>query len=137
MDASAVAAPQAPMMGGLLAPSLATTLPMKEGQIAGAPMPGMGPVITVRTDAGAMMADGILPGPMGNGRAVRRNNFRYGGGIMDGGMMNGGMMNIHRMDAMDSMGSMGSMMPLGGAGGGAGAGPAPSNNMPVFVNKME
>jgi len=134
--AAAAAAPQAPMMGGLLAPSLATTLPMKDEQIAGAPMPGMGPVITVRTDAGAMMADGILPGPMGNGRAVRRNNFRYGGGIMDGGMMNGGMMSIHRMDAMDSMDSM--MMPRGsGFGVPSPAGPPAQHNAPVFVNKME
>ena len=136
MDAMALLAaqgqsfPSAAMMGGLPAPSLAATLPMGEGQVAGAAMPGAGPVITVRTDAGAMMADGILPGPMGNGRSVRRNPFRYGGGMMDGGMMS-----INRMDSMDSMGSMGSMGPMmSGAPGGAG----PSHhNASVFVNKME
>lgn len=121
-----------PMVGGLPAPSLAATLPMGDGQVAGAPMPGMGPVITVRTDPGAMMADGIIPGPMGNGRSARRSAFRYGGGgMMDGG----GMMSINRMDSMDSMGSMGSMGPMMSGAPGS-AGPA-QHNAPVFVNKME
>ena len=129
---------QGAIIGGLPAPSLAASIPMGEGQVAGAPMPGMGPVITVRTDASAMMADGILPGPMGNGRAVRRNHFRYGGGgMMDSGMMNGGMMNIHRMDSMDSMDSMGPMMPRGSGFGSASPGPPAQHIAPVFVNKME
>ena len=53
-----------------------------EGIVTGAGVPGMGPVITIRTDAGAYAADGILPDGFGMGRQPRRNPFRGGMGQM-------------------------------------------------------
>jgi hypothetical protein len=51
-----------------------------EGPVRGPQVPYNGPVITVRTDPEAMMADGIMD--VGMGRLVRRNQFRNFAGPM-------------------------------------------------------
>lgn len=80
------------MVGGLPPPALSNTIVAGEGVVSGAAVPGMGPIITVRTDPEAMFADGIMSPPMG--RSIRRSSYRYGGG----------------MSPMNQMGSMGPMM---------------------------
>ena len=65
--------------GGILPPSLPITLG-GEGPVRGPQVPGGGPVITVRTDAEAMMSDGLMG--VGMGRQIRRNPFRAFGGQM-------------------------------------------------------
>jgi hypothetical protein len=67
---------QAPMMGGMVgglpAPNLAG-----DGLIRGPSVPGMGPMIAVRTDADAFAQDGLME--MGGSRAIRRNYYRTPG----------------------------------------------------------
>ena len=58
---------------GMLPPNFSSTLG-GEGPVRGPQVPGGGPVITVRTDAEAMMADGLMGA--GIGRQVRRNPYR-------------------------------------------------------------
>jgi hypothetical protein len=53
-----------PMMGGF-----------QEGLLAGPSVPGLGPLISVRTDSEAMMMEGLVPG-----RQIRRNPFKIPGG---------------------------------------------------------
>jgi len=80
VQVAAPALPAATTFGGMPPPNLETTIG-GEGMVRGPSVPGMGPVITVRTDAEAMMADGIMPqGFGGMARQVRRNPFR--GGMM-------------------------------------------------------
>ena len=50
-----------------------------EGIVSGAQVPGGGPIITVRTDSEAMMADGIMPEGYGFNRQPRRIIRNYGG----------------------------------------------------------
>ena len=80
--------------GGMPPPNPITTLG-GEGPVRGPQVPGGGPVITVRTDAEAMRADGLMMG-VGMGRQVRRNQYRSFGG----------------MGPMGPMGQMGPMGPL-------------------------
>jgi DNA-directed RNA polymerase II subunit RPB2 len=74
------------MLGGMYPPSLTSLIvpeqsPQIEGEgfISGPQVPGGGPVITVRTDSEAMMADGIMPGGFGMGRQPRRSFRSFGG----------------------------------------------------------
>jgi hypothetical protein len=78
--------PASVTVGGLPPPSMPALINSAappqiqgEGFVAGAQVPGMGPVITVRTDAEAMMADGIMPGGFNMGRQPRRNFRSFGG----------------------------------------------------------
>jgi len=69
---------------GMLPPNFSSTLG-GEGPVRGPQVPGGGPVITVRTDAEAMMADGLMGA--GIGRQVRRNPYRNFGGMGQMGPM--------------------------------------------------
>jgi len=64
--------------GGMPPPNFSSTVG-GEGPVRGPQVPGGGPVITVRTDAEAMMADGLMGA--GIGRQVRRNPYRSFGGM--------------------------------------------------------
>ena len=68
----------AQLIGGMPPPNFSSTIG-GEGPVRGPQVPGGGPVITVRTDAEAMMADGLGGGM---GRPVRRNQYRSFGGQM-------------------------------------------------------
>jgi len=78
--------PVSEMIGGMPLPNLSNTVIQgqmtqiveNEGLAIGPQVPGTGPIIAVRTDEDAMMADGIMPG--GFGRQVRRNPYRSFGG---------------------------------------------------------
>ena len=76
------------MSGGMPPPSLSTTV-SGEGLTRGPGVPGGAPVISVRTDREAYMADGIIdPGFGGFGnRQVRRSSYRGGMGMGMGPMM--------------------------------------------------
>jgi hypothetical protein len=67
------------MMGGMPAPDFGmpvTRNSQEDGVIQGGRIPGMGPMIAVRTDVEAFERDGIsIGGPMG-GRPIRRNMYR-------------------------------------------------------------
>jgi len=76
--------------GGMPPPAFADTV-AGEGVVRGASTPGIGPVITVRTDEEAMMADGIMPQGFGIGRQIRRNPYRSGFGGGGGGGFGGPM----------------------------------------------
>ena len=117
-----------PQMGGTPAPNFASTPgPLRgmsrdgEGIIEGGMMPGMGPMIAVRTDMEAFERDGIMP--MQGNRQIRRNMYRSSMG--------------------PSMGSpMGPMTeryaPSGGYLSAMGGGSSPTNPaMTVTVNKLE
>jgi DNA-directed RNA polymerase II subunit RPB2 len=55
----------------------------QDGVVSGATVPGSGPVIAIRTDAEAMMADGIMPNGFGGmGRQVRRSRNFGNNGMM-------------------------------------------------------
>ena len=75
----------APTFGGMPPPSMPALinagLPSQQGEgfVTGGQVPGAGPVITVRTDTEAMMADGIMPGGFGMGRQPRRSFRSFGG----------------------------------------------------------
>jgi DNA-directed RNA polymerase II subunit RPB2 len=90
---------------------------MSDGMVMGPSVPGLGPIITVRTDAGAMMADGIMPAPMS--RPIRRNPFRMNGMDAMGGPM-GPRMERYMPSSM-------------GEGGGGHS----MSNAPVRVTKLE
>jgi hypothetical protein len=76
------------MSGGMPPPSLSMTV-SGEGLTRGPGVPGGAPVISVRTDREAYMADGIIdPGFGGFGnRQVRRSGYRGGGMGMGMGPM--------------------------------------------------
>jgi len=105
------------MMGGLPLPSLTNEISGGDGIVRGAAVPGMGPVITIRTDQEAMMADGIMP--EFGGRPVRRSPFRMGGGMGMGPMMP----SVPRYTPMDG----GNGMPPSGG----------HNNVQVNITKLE
>jgi hypothetical protein len=68
------------MTGGLAAPDFASSVTrngsLDDEVIKGGTIPGMGPMIAVRTDMEAFERDGIsMGGPMG-GRPIRRNMYR-------------------------------------------------------------
>jgi hypothetical protein len=101
-------------VGGLLPPSMPalinSTVPQGEGFVSGPQVPGGGPVITVRTDSEAMMADGIMPDGFNMGRQPRRS-FRSFGGM--GGM--GPMMpSVSRYTPMEGGNGMASSVASGG-----------------------
>jgi len=99
------------MLGGMPPPSFTNTISIGEGVVSGAAVPGIGPIITVRTDPEAMMMDGIMEQPAG--RSIRRNPYRFGGSAgnsMSGmsPMMNpmmGPIMNRYTPASMDNGGS--------------------------------
>ena len=69
--------------GGLLPPNFSNSIESnidvkEEGLVRGPQVPSGGAIITVRTDAEAMMADGLM---VGMGRQVRRNPYRNFGGM--------------------------------------------------------
>jgi hypothetical protein len=82
--------------GGMLPPQLTNTVIEGEGVVSGPAVPGNGPVISVRTDPEAMLADGIMPG--GPSRQIRRNQYRGG---MGGSMLGPMMPNTPRYSPMD------------------------------------
>ncbi len=86
MMPSQTISPSGSIIGGMPAPNLETMIG-GEGIVNGPQVPGNGPIIAVRTDNEAMMADGIMPGGFNMGRQPRRNPYRSFGGM--GGM--GGM----------------------------------------------
>ena len=103
------------MDGGMPPPSMAATIMPGEGLVSGPSVPGIGPTITVRTDKEAFEQDGILPQGL-QGRPIRRNPFRYGGG----------------MPAMSPMGPMAERYTPQSENSGMS-----TSNMPVRVNKLE
>jgi len=109
--------PSVPMGQG---PARRALTPYDEGIIEGGMIPGMGPMIAVRTDMEAFERDGIMP--MQGSRPIRRNMYR------------------------GSMGSMGSPMgpmterytPSGGYLSAMSGGSSPTSpSMTVTVNKLE
>ena len=66
-------------MGGMLAPSFEMPVgsksmsPHEDGIIEGGTIPGMGPMIAVRTDEAAFAEDGLM-----GSRPIRRNMYRGG-----------------------------------------------------------
>jgi hypothetical protein len=116
-------------IGGMNIPNLANNvIPGQsgldgEGLTRGAQVPGTGPVIAVRTDAEAMMADGIMPGGFGMGRQPRRGFRSFGG-----------------MGEMGGMGGMSPMMPSVSRytpmEGGSGM-PSSTPSGPITINKIE
>ncbi len=69
--------------GGLLPPNFSNSIESnidvkEEGLVRGPQVPSGGAIITVRTDAEAMMADGLM---VGMGRQLRRNPYRNFGGM--------------------------------------------------------
>jgi DNA-directed RNA polymerase II subunit RPB2 len=104
--------PSGSIIGGMPAPNLETMIG-GEGVISGPQVPSMGPIIAVRTDSEAMIADGIMPGGFNMGRQPRRNPYRSFGGM--GPMMP----------------SVSSYTPMeGGNGGGSSSGP-------IKITKLE
>jgi hypothetical protein len=101
-------------VGGLLPPSMPalinSTVPQGEGFVSGPQVPGGGPVITVRTDNEAMMADGIMPGGFNMGRQPRRS-FRSFGGMSGMGPM---MPSAPRYTPMEGGNGMPSSVSSGG-----------------------
>jgi hypothetical protein len=113
-----------PTIGGMPPPNLSNNIipgqrPLieNEGFINGPQVPGTGPVIAIRTDAEAMMADGIMPG--GFGRAPRRASYRGFGGGMN---MNQMMPAVSRYTPMEG----GSAMPS-----------SVSSGAPITITKLE
>jgi DNA-directed RNA polymerase II subunit RPB2 len=111
-------------VGGLPPPSMPalinTEVTQGEGLVAGAQVPGMGPVITVSTNQEDFMRDGIMPGGFGMGRQPRRS-FRSFGGM--GGMNMGPMMpSVSRYTPMEGGGGMPSSV---------------SSSGPITINKIE
>jgi len=68
--------PQQPMTGGMIGglPSPNFASMVGEGVLGGSTLPGMGPMIAVRTDADAFAQDGIMLD--GATRPIRRNYYR-------------------------------------------------------------
>jgi hypothetical protein len=83
----------------------------------------MGPVINVDTGMEAFQRDGIAPQGFGS-RPIRRNQFRYGGGMS--GM--GGMGGMNNMGGMASMTERYTPSPMTGS--------SSSSNMPLRINKL-
>jgi len=109
-------------VGGLPPPSMPALInatgSQGEGFVSGPQVPGGGPVITIRTDAEAMMADGIMPGGFNMGRQPRRS-FRSFGGM---GGMSPMMPSVSRYNPMEG----GSAMPS-----------SVSSGAPITINKLE
>jgi DNA-directed RNA polymerase II subunit RPB2 len=121
---AAVPVAAVPTVGGMPPPNLSNNIipgqrPLveNEGFINGPQVPGTGPVIAIRTDAEAMMADGIMPG--GFGRAPRRASYRGFGGGMN---MNPMMPSVSRYTPMEG----GSAMPS-----------SVSSGAPITITKLE
>jgi len=89
---------------GMLPPNFSSTLG-GEGPVRGPQVPGGGPVITVRTDAEAMMADGLMGAGMS--RQVRRNPYRSFGGMGQMGQMGPMGPAVQRYTPMEGGGSGG------------------------------
>jgi hypothetical protein len=107
-------------VGGLPPPSMPAlinaTSSQGEGFVSGPQVPGGGPVITIRTDAEAMMADGIMPGGgFGMGRQPRRSFRSFGG-------MSPMMPSVSRYTPMEG----GSAMPS-----------SVSSGAPITITKLE
>jgi hypothetical protein len=120
-----------PMVGGLPMPDLAGTT---EGVIGGSTIPGVGPMIAVRTDRDAFESDGIYL--EGGNRPIRRNAYRNQ-------MMHMPHMpqlpHVAHMPQIQRMGTpMSAMMerfsPMSGAQSGQGS---PLAGQTVTVNKLE
>lgn len=113
--------PSPPMMqGGMQLPAFSATVMPGEGRVQGPAVPGMGPIINVSTAPEAFERDGIAPQGFGS-RPIRRNQYRYGGG----------------MSGMGGMGSMGSMGPMTDRYTPSPMSESvPSSNMPLRVNKL-
>jgi hypothetical protein len=112
------------MSGGLRLPNLESSdingMSQEDGIIEGGMVPGMGPIIAVRTDHEAFERDGIsVGGPMG-GRPIRRNMYRGG-------------MNMNPMGPMVQQYTPASGGYLSAAGGNGGQ----SGGMPITITKLE
>jgi hypothetical protein len=109
----------------MLPPNMANTIIQgqrpnieNEGLTRGPQVPGMGPIIAVRTDAEAMMADGIMPGGFNMGRQPRRSGYRGFGGMNMGPMMP----SVSRYTPMEGGGAMPSSV---------------SSGAPITITKLE
>jgi DNA-directed RNA polymerase II subunit RPB2 len=93
--------PPQQMMGGMLAPAFSS--PIGDGLMRGASVPGMGPLIAVRTDQEAFMRDGLVPD--GGTRPIRRNYYRAPGPAVERYTPQGGGGNfLSAMGGSDGMG---------------------------------
>ena len=115
-----------PQTGGMMAPSFEMPVgsyavsPHQDGMIEGGTIPGMGPMIAVRTDEAAFAADGLM-----GGRPIRRNMYR-------GGMNMGPMGPMSPMVQQYTPASGGYLSAMSGNNGG------PSNVMqPITITKLE
>jgi DNA-directed RNA polymerase II subunit RPB2 len=125
MPGTGVAEPlgvSSPTIGGMPIPNFENSVVGNEGFVSGPQVPGNGPVIAVRTDAEAMMADGLMPGGgFGMSRQPRRNGYRSFGGM---GGMNQMMPSVSRYSPMEG-------------GNSSGMGSSMSSGAPITITKLE
>jgi hypothetical protein len=113
-------------MGGMMAPSFEMPVgsyavsPHQDGMIEGGTIPGMGPMIAVRTDQAAFAADGLMADGLMGGRPIRRNMYRGG-------------MNMSPMGPMVQQYTPASGGYLSGMGGNG----QPSAMQPITITKLE
>jgi hypothetical protein len=113
------ALPDSEMSGGMMPPNMSNVVTPGEGLVTGPQIPGGGPIIAVRTDSEAMMADGLLMGSgFGMSRQPRRNPYRSFGGMGMGPMMP----SVSRYTPMEGGNAMPSSITPGGQ---------------ITINKME
>jgi hypothetical protein len=116
-------------MGGMMAPDFGMPVgsyaesPHQDGMIEGGTVPGMGPMIAVRTDKAAFEEDGIPMGGTMGGRPIRRNMYR-------GGMNMGPMGPMGPMVERYTPASGGYLSAMGGNG-------QPSVMQPITITKLE
>ena len=118
-----------PQMGGMMAPSFEMPVgsyavsPHQDGMIEGGTVPGMGPIIAVRTDDESFAADGLM-----GGRPIRRNMYRGGMNMGPMGQSMGPMVERYTPASGGYLSGMG-----GSNGGQSSTNPA----VTVTVNKLE
>ena len=116
-------------MGGMMAPSFEMPVgsysasPHQDGMIEGGTVPGMGPIIAVRTDDESFVADGLM-----GGRPIRRNMYRGGMNMGQMGPSMGPMVDRYTPASGGYLSAMG-----GNNGGQSSTNPA----VTVTVNKLE
>uniref|UniRef100_A0A6C0BI39 DNA-directed RNA polymerase n=1 Tax=viral metagenome TaxID=1070528 RepID=A0A6C0BI39_9ZZZZ len=113
-------------MGGMMAPDFGMPVgsyaasPHQDGVVEGGTIPGMGPMIAVRTDKAAFEEDGLMADGLMGGRPIRRNMYRGG--------MNMGPMGP--MVQQYTPASGGYLSAMGGNG-------QPSAMQPITITKLE
>jgi hypothetical protein len=114
-------------MGGMMAPDFGMPVGSKthyeDGMIEGGTVPGMGPIIAVRTDQAAFEEEGLL-----GGRPIRRNMYRGGMNMGPMGQSMGPMVERY------TPASGGYLSAMGGNNGGQSS---TNSAVTVTVNKLE